>query len=1228
MRVAVKPHAAFAKHCLGHANPAVRSACVDYLGTLYTGVGASLRLLFSKEKQATVDILEERFSAVSGSALPAPSRFEHGAGDAADGDCGPAMPTAKGGSKSGPARPKTAPVDFGMDRVNLLAAVPKGTLALLGDANWKVRAEGLDNILDTLKKCGPITSDLGDLAGVLNTRLRDHQRNLVSTTLTILAEIATAMGRDITKFIPQFMEDVLSTLAEAKESVRMAGVSVLEGWSNEAGLTPLVESDKLTKALSSGKPKQQTALLTFLANAITEQSGNEVSQYKGLVKGVAACLEDRNKDVRSGAQELFTILVRAVGAEKMSRICNSLNGSTKAAALDLFTKVHDAAPAAPAAASRAETTKRRPATSAGEKSRQTRASSTAKSAKRAPPRESARDKSSGEPAVIADARGRAKRQKDDRSGKSLRWNFTKPRDDFVAQLRDQFKAAANSDMSKLLFSTDFRDHLKAFDVLMEHLEPGADFDAIDSSLDLILKWVTLRFFDTNPKIQLAAMSLLTSLFERMSQEDLGLPDFAASAFLPYLVLQAGKSLDAIRNETHKVFRLVCGTYPSSKLFVFLLEGLKAKNARQRTECLTELGDMIERQGLTVAGALGVAKSTQAIAGQVADRDKMVRNAALDCLVVIFNIIGEDIFKLMGALGDKNESLVAERIKRCGRQVSAAAPTDPKTYKKSPSARPSTASTQRVAADGRAASAAHDTKTYRRRTVDAGVKQEFSLSADLFVQSAHFDGTNLDLAPTEIDFDDESETIKPLERRQRDETMGEGKQDDTPAYIDSIMEMLVSQVPVQAINALKAAEDESNADPDADPSWMTVNVNKILKACTTQARYLFSIHLSSTDEATVASGLRLCKHLLGFVLQVVRSDGAISTTDEIILSTLIADLLEHVMNHKLPVLKEGAQIVKALNCILLKILQTIDLNLGFKILLGILSDNLRQGHHDSKSILFVQRCIWKLVKFMPDQKDSIRPAELITYIAKFLGQHPPVQDAEPDSEDEDVSTRTMRTLCNTLVTCRGDAVKDAVGVLGPNPYYTTTGEMLLASMTKCGIAPPIMSPRSPVTRETLSIAEQEERLVQIFAMITSKEETKQGMEALYHFKQQFPDADTETFLQTTSPFFQNHIKRQLADIHRRQQDKRGRPGTPGGAERTSAKAYMDRLRKLTMKAQKTPVASDGAAVGAPPEEMRSPELPDVNRSGRSPAPPTSPPRVAATQLDSLKARLARIKGHSK
>lgn len=81
MRVAVKPHVDFAKHCLSHTNPSVRKACVDFVCILYRGVGAKLKTSFAKEKQTTVDILEKEFASITGEPLPAPTRFERGNGE-------------------------------------------------------------------------------------------------------------------------------------------------------------------------------------------------------------------------------------------------------------------------------------------------------------------------------------------------------------------------------------------------------------------------------------------------------------------------------------------------------------------------------------------------------------------------------------------------------------------------------------------------------------------------------------------------------------------------------------------------------------------------------------------------------------------------------------------------------------------------------------------------------------------------------------------------------------------------------------------------------------------------------------------------------------------------------------------------------------------------------------------------------------------------------------------
>lgn len=205
---------------------------------------------------------------------------------------------------------------------------------------------------------------------------------------------------------------------------------------------------------------------------------------------------------------------------------------------------------------------------------------------------------------------------------------------------------------------------------------------------------------------------------------------------------------------------------------------------------------------------------------------------------------------------------------------------------------------------------------------------------------------------------------------------------------------------------------------------------------------------------------------------------------------------------------------------------------------------------------VQRCIWKLVnKSFPDKIAQIDVGGLLVCISQFLGVNPATID--PVTEEEDIPTRTMRTLVAALVKAKGADIKRDVDALGADPYNTPGGQMLLKIMARAGI--PLPDVTSSEASGKLSPDEQEERLVQIFAMITSKEETKAGMEALYDFKLHNPDADTDKFLQTTSPFFQNHIRRCLADIKRTREEKR--PSTSGAGK--SAASYLDRLRQLTV-----------------------------------------------------------------
>lgn len=65
-----------------------------------------------------------------------------------------------------------------------------------------------------------------------------------------------------------------------------------------------------------------------------------------------------------------------------------------------------------------------------------------------------------------------------------------------------------------------------------------------------------------------------------------------------------------------------------------------------SECLEELGCLIEGYGMNVCQPTP-AKSLKEIAVHIGDRDTSVRNAALNTVVAVYNVCGEQVYKLIG-----------------------------------------------------------------------------------------------------------------------------------------------------------------------------------------------------------------------------------------------------------------------------------------------------------------------------------------------------------------------------------------------------------------------------------------------------------------------------------------------------------------------------------------------------------------------------------------------------
>lgn len=61
--------------------------------------------------------------------------------------------------------------------------------------------------------------------------------------------------------------------------------------------------------------------------------------------------------------------------------------------------------------------------------------------------------------------------------------------------------------------------------------------ALVCNLDLILKWLSLRFYDTNPSVLIKGLEYLNLVFQSLVDMEYILGENEGSAFLPHLLLK-------------------------------------------------------------------------------------------------------------------------------------------------------------------------------------------------------------------------------------------------------------------------------------------------------------------------------------------------------------------------------------------------------------------------------------------------------------------------------------------------------------------------------------------------------------------------------------------------------------------------------------------------------------------------------------------------------------------
>lgn len=1178
-------------------NPTVRASAIQMVGTMSMYMGKALMMFFDSEKPALKSQIQVEFDKNVGEKPPKPVRgVQRSSG-------GTAGNSPDNEDDDGGAAGEEEPINMAdlLPRVDIAPQITEALLKEMSDKDWKTRNEGLTKLQAIISEARLIKPSIGDLAPALAHRLVDSNAKIAQTTLAICEQLATAMGAGCRNHVRNLFPGFLHALGDNKSFVRAAALNCINSFGEKGGYKEFFESEMIADALKGGSPALKTELWAWLADKLPGLPPKSVSKedIHSMVPHLYAHICDRNADVRKNANEAVLGIMIHLGFDAMNRALDKQKPASKKDILAALEKARPNLPVKPLPKGKhqapiPEEPKLKTVRGGGAGGAPgIQKSATARVAggqdKQVPARKKDEDIDTS-PLLCANS---AKNQRllDEQKMKVLKWTFVTPREEFTELLRDQMMTAnVNKALIANMFHDDFRYHLKVIEQLSEDL--AGNSKALVCNLDLILKWLTLRFYDTNPSVLIKGLEYLVQVFQVLIDEEYILAENEGSSFVPHLLLKIGDPKDAVRNGVRRVLRQVILVFPFVKVFGYVMEGLKSKNARQRTECLDELTFLIESYGMNICPQSAVRE----IARQISDRDNSVRNAALNCIVQVFFLSGEKTYKMIGHLNEKDLSMLDERIKRAKKTKK---PTPPPSVDVPAPQRhdsieiedaevgngcdelppPDEDGTFDQAPSSQLLLLQQQLQQLQQQAQQQKPSGPFGLDSQV-ISEIEKDWVRVDQMEQKpllnVDISSLDEPIKvrptragihyPQEKFDRLISRQHYMQQTLTTSPSSTAGMTSGVSPYRSPMRLQHQQPQQQLEnnipnladvlPKHDPQLVKV-IKGVSSTDTLKARAAINelaaiieapekqavlrdyeeifiqnvlAQFKNLSQIPSAQSVVVYQPLLSILYTFFHANILGKTLSVACIKNLMSALLNLMADPKLAV-GDDSQYNKVINGICLKVLDKVD----FTNLNCALIRLLRETCPEAKLPKFtdlLMKCIWRNVKMLPERSNELNYDAVILEVHEFMLALP---STWWQNRPSDTPMRTIKTILHNMAKVKGNAILQHLNQIPTHSELHTYLIRILKNFQKDGSASGIgASPQRAKEIASKRISHQTHDTVsQIFKLISDRDTKQQGLQKLYDFKQQNPDIDLSTFLQGSSAPFHKYIEEGLAEIERNQ-----------------------------------------------------------------------------------------------
>lgn len=178
-----------------------------------------------------------------------------------------------------------------------------------------------------------------------------------------------------------------------------------------------------------------------------------------------------------------------------------------------------------------------------------------------------------------------------------------------------------------MFSQDFKMHCECIDAFTSLMKTQPE--AILEILDLIYKWTAIKLADSgNTKFAVNIFDFYAHLFSHIQEQQYQLQDFEAAILIPLLCEKTSLNNNILKEKVKKLIKILFSIYSVQSTYNMIIQnGLTAKSLVAQAECLDEIADFIQKQGINYCGE----KEMKLIAKMADSPAKDVRENALKVL---------------------------------------------------------------------------------------------------------------------------------------------------------------------------------------------------------------------------------------------------------------------------------------------------------------------------------------------------------------------------------------------------------------------------------------------------------------------------------------------------------------------------------------------------------------------------------------------------------------------